>query len=70
MCAEPIVLAELFRDFHRELLLEASLFVDHRKFVQLVLWLIRKLSLFALDVRLLCATRESVHLLYQSPDRE
>jgi hypothetical protein len=51
--AESIAHAQLLGDFHRELLIEASVHIDHRQLVQLGVRLTRKLSRFALDVRLL-----------------
>ena len=64
VCAEPVAGAELLRDFHRELLLEASLDVNHGQLVQLGLRLTRKLALLALDVGLLrVALRADGHVL-------
>ena len=45
--------AKLLRDFHREILFKASLYVDHRQLLQFGLRLRRQLSLFTPNVRLL-----------------
>ena len=53
MCAEPIAHAQLLRDLHREILVDASLYVDHRELGQLGLWVTLELLNFTRDVRLL-----------------
>ena len=52
MSAESITYTKLLCDFHREILLKASLHVDHRKLLQLGFRLRHKFSFFTLDVSL------------------
>ena len=53
VCTEPITRAELLCHFHRKVLFEPSLHINHRKLLQLSLRLPLELALFKFEVCLL-----------------
>ena len=53
VCSEPVMRTELLRDFHGQLLLQASFHVNHCQFLQFGLRLRRQLLLFKSNVRTL-----------------
>ena len=54
VCAKPVVCAELFRDFQREVFVQAAFHIDQSQLLQFGFRLGRQLVRFKPDVRLLC----------------